>query len=187
MSINTASSQPSIPAVPAPSPWVCALLGIVLILAGILVLGDVMIATLLSAIFIGAMAIVAGAFEIFHAFWTKGWGGFVWQIVLGIVYIAFGLVLTTQPIAGALALTYVFGLLLVASGIVRIVIGLRKAGGTDWIMALSGVFGIAAGVVILFGWPMTGLWVLGFLLGLDLIFHGVAWFVFAWRPAERTA
>jgi len=187
MTTHSASSHPSIPSVPAPSPWVCALLGIVLIAAGILVLGDVMIATLLSAMFIGVMAIIAGAFEIVHAFWTKGWGGFIWQIVLGIVYIAFGLVLTTQPVTAALALTYVFGLLLMASGIVRIFIGLRKNGGTDWIMALSGVFGIAAGVVIISGWPMTGLWVLGFLLGIDLIFHGVAWFINAWQPAARTA
>jgi uncharacterized membrane protein HdeD (DUF308 family) len=185
MTINSPSTP--ITHLSTPSPWVCALLGIVLIAAGILVLGDVMIATLLSAIFIGATAIVAGAFEIVHAFWTKGWGGFAWQIILGVVYVAFGIVLTTQPVTGALALTYVFGLLLVVSGVVRILVGFRKSTGTDWIMLLSGVFGILAGLVILSGWPMTGLWVLGFLLGVDLVFHGIAWFIFAWRPATQAA
>ena len=58
--------------------------GIVFIGAGVLVLGDLAVATLISTIFIGAMAIAAGAFEIVHAFWTKGWGGFLWQILLAL-------------------------------------------------------------------------------------------------------
>lgn len=51
----------------------------------------------------------------------------------------------------------------------------------------SGAFGILAGLVILTGFPMTGLWVLGFVLGVDLISHGIAWLSHAWRPAARTA
>ena len=61
----------------SPPTWVRILLGVVLILAGLFVLGDVTLATLVSTMFIAAMAIVAGAFEIIHAFWTKGWGGFL--------------------------------------------------------------------------------------------------------------
>jgi uncharacterized membrane protein HdeD (DUF308 family) len=34
---------------------------------------------------------------------------------------------------------------------------------------------------------MSGLWVLGVLLGIDLILHGVAWLTFAWRPDVRAA
>jgi uncharacterized membrane protein HdeD (DUF308 family) len=50
------------------------------------------------------------------------------------------------------------------------------------------VFGVIAGLIILSGWPMSGLWFLGLLLGIDLIFHGVAWLALAWRqPAVRTA
>jgi len=41
--------------------------------------------------------------------------------------------------------------------------------------------------VILTGFPMTGLWVLGFLLGVDLISHGIGWLAYAWRPTARTA
>jgi uncharacterized membrane protein HdeD (DUF308 family) len=89
-----------------PRPWVRVLLGLVMILAGLFVLGDIAVASLLSAIFIGAMAIVAGGFEIVHAFWTKGWGGFIWQILLGALYVAFGVMMVSQPVAGALVLTY---------------------------------------------------------------------------------
>ena len=53
------------------------LLGLVLIVGGIFVLGDVALATVISAIVIGVTAIVVGAFEMMHAFWMKGWGGFI--------------------------------------------------------------------------------------------------------------
>jgi uncharacterized membrane protein HdeD (DUF308 family) len=158
-----------------------------MILAGFLVLGDVVLVTVISTIFIGMMAIAAGAFEIIHAFWTKGWGGFVWQVLLGVLYIAFGVVLVSQPVASALILTYVLGLLFLISGFVRIVLGIGHWREAGWIMLLSGTFGVLAGLVILTGFPMTGLWVLGFLLGIDLISHGTAWLIYAWQPARTTA
>ena len=172
---------------PAPPFWICVLLGLVMIGAGILVLGDIMLVTLISTIFIGWVSIIAGAFEIIHAFWTKGWGGFVWQVLLGILYIAFGVVLVGQPVASALILTYVLGLVLLISGFVRILIGISHWREAGWIMLLSGVFGVLAGLVILTGFPMTGLWVLGFLLGVDLISHGIGWLAYAWKPSTRTA
>jgi len=169
----------------APPTWVRVLLGIVLILAGLFVLGNVTLATLVSTLFIAATAIVAGAFEIFHAFWTKGWGGFLWQILPGVLYVAFGVVLLNQPVTGALILTYVLGLVLVMSGFIRLLLRFRYWNDAGWIMLLSGVFGILAGLVILTGFPMTGLWVLGLLLGIDLISHGIAWLTYARLPARR--
>jgi uncharacterized membrane protein HdeD (DUF308 family) len=88
------------------------------------------------------MSIAAGAFEVVHAFWTKGWGGFLWQVLLGILYIAFGAVVVSQPVASALILTYVLGLLLLVSGIVRILLGFSHWKDAGWIMLLSGAFGV---------------------------------------------
>jgi len=164
----------------APPTWVRILLGIVLIAAGIFILGDVTLATLISVKFIAITAIVAGGFEIVHAFWTKGWGAFIWQIVLGALYVAFGLALLSQPVSGALILTFALGLMLFASGVVRVLLSFRHWGEGGWLMLISGIVGVLAGLVVLSGWPVTGLWVLGFLLGIDLIVHGVAWLTFGW-------
>ena len=65
----------------APPVWICALLGIVMIGAGVVALSDVVFATLISVKLIGFTAIAAGAFEIVHAFWTKGWGGSMFPLV----------------------------------------------------------------------------------------------------------
>lgn len=167
--------------------WVSALLGIVFIIAGLIVLGDVVLATVVSAAIIGVVAIVGGIFEIVHAFWTKGWGGFVWQIVLGLLYIALGVMLVRQPVLGALVLTWVLGVILLASGVVRIFVGFGAWSDRGWLLALSGVFGIVAGLIILSGWPGSGLWVIGLLLAIDLIFHGFGWLALAWRPGPRPA
>jgi uncharacterized membrane protein HdeD (DUF308 family) len=167
--------------------WVRVLLGVVFIIAGVIVLGDVVVATIISTILIGLCAIAGGVFEILHAFWTKGWGGFAWQIFLGLLYIVGGIVLVSQPVAGSLVLTYVLGVVLFVSGCVRLYVGMRYWAEAGWLIFLSGIFGILAGLAILIGWPATGLWVIGFLLGIDLIFHGFGWLLLAWRPAVITS
>jgi uncharacterized membrane protein HdeD (DUF308 family) len=166
--------------------WLCLLLGLVFVAAGIFVLGDVVLATIVSAWLIGIAAIVGGVFELIHAFWTKGWGGFVWQIALGLLYIVGGLTLVTAPVSGSMILTWVLGIILVASGIVRLVVGFQRWADAGWLLAISGVFAIAAGLVILVGWPATGLWVLGFLLGVDLLVHGAGWLVTALPTGGRS-
>ena len=94
-------SRSGIEALSPPPLWVCVLLGLVMIGAGVAALGDVVFATVISVKLIGLTAIAAGAFEIVHAFWTRGWGGFLWQTLLGTLYVAFGLVLLTEPASGA--------------------------------------------------------------------------------------
>jgi uncharacterized membrane protein HdeD (DUF308 family) len=170
-----------------PPTWLRVLLGIVLIVGGLFVLGDIGLATLVSTLLIGFTAIVVGAFEIIHAFWTKGWGGFVWHILLGVLYIIFGWMVVRQPVSGALILTFALGLIFLASGIVRIIVAFRHWAEAGWLLLISGIFGILAGLMILSGWPASSIWVLGLLLGIDLILHGVAWLTYAWAPSARTA
>ena len=185
--MTTYDSRSTVKTVGPPSLWVCTLLGIVFIAAGIFALSDVVFATIISVKLIGVTAIVAGAFEIMHAFWTKGWGGLLWQILLGALYLAFGLVLLTQPASGALILTYFLGAVLFASGFIRGVLSFAHWRENGWMMLISGIFGVLAGILILFGFPSISLWALGFLLGVDLISHGLAWLLYALRSVRRAA
>ncbi|MDQ0469438.1 HdeD family acid-resistance protein [Labrys wisconsinensis] len=177
----TASDAGS-PATLVPPTWLRILLGLAFVVAGAFVLADLALATLASTLVIGGAAIAVGLFEIVHAFWSRGWGGFLWQILLGALYTVFGLMMVSQPLFGALVLTYVVGIVFLATGIVRIVIAVRHWRLAGWLMLLSGAFGILAGLVVLTEWPMSGAWVLGLLLGIDLLSHGVAWLTFAWLP-----
>jgi uncharacterized membrane protein HdeD (DUF308 family) len=62
--------------------WILAL-GIVYVIAGLVALGSVVMATVASVLIVGVMMIVAGVAEIINAFQCKGWGRFLVWVLLG--------------------------------------------------------------------------------------------------------
>jgi uncharacterized membrane protein HdeD (DUF308 family) len=159
--------------------WLFALLGIALLIAGAFVLGDIVFASVVSAIFIAWAILIAGVLQIIHAFSARGWKGFMLDVLLGVLYVAGGVILLSNPVAASVKLTLALGIIWIVSGIFRMILAgaLRREGG--WGLLFSGLVSILAGVVILSRWPESGLWVLGLCLGIDLIFHGLAWIVYA--------
>jgi uncharacterized membrane protein HdeD (DUF308 family) len=162
--------------------WTYALLGIALLIGGIIVLGDIVAASLISAIFISWAIAIAGIIQIVHAFSVRHWGGFLFDLLLGVLYIAAGAILLANPAAASIKLTLLLGAVLAASGLVRMVLAMWQH--TGWGFLLSGLVAILAGFLILSRWPSSGLWVLGLFLGIDLIVHGSAWIAYAF--AVRT-
>ena len=167
--------------------WSSLLLGVVLILAGIFVLGDVVLATIISTLLIGVTVIIAGLFEVLCAIWAGDWRRSLWHTLLGLLYAVFGLALVNQPVTGSLVLTWLIGLILLASGFARIFLGICQSSSGKWTIVCSGLFGALAGFLILFGWPTTGLWAIGALLGIDLILHGLGWIIVGWKPDARAS
>lgn len=164
--------------------WWFSLLGIVLIAGGMFMLGDIVAATVVSTIFIGAAFLVIGAFQIIKAFNTREWSGTLLNVVLGVLYVFAGIVLWANPLAAAVSLTLVIAALLVASGAVRLWLAYKHWHAMGGMLTLSGIIAILAGLAIFAGWPASGLWVLGLLLAIDVLFQGFAWllFGFAIRP-----
>ncbi len=159
--------------------WIVALVGVALVAVSLVMFGHLMAATIVSTLLIGALLIVAGVFQVAHAFAERAWGGFALSLLVGLLYLATGVTLYMNPVAGSLALTLLFAAFLLASGVVRIVLAIRFWHVWGWLLFLSGAVGILAGLVIMTGFPMTGLWVLGFVLAVDLFIHGLWWLGFA--------
>lgn len=159
--------------------WLYLLLGIVLLIAGAFVLGDVVLASVVSAIFIGWAVALAGVLEIIHAFSARGWKGFLLDLLLGVLYIAGGAMLLSNPVAASVSLTLVIGAIWIVSGMFRMVLAgaVWREGG--WAIFLSGIVAVLAGAIILARWPASGLWVLGLLLGIDLLVNGIAWIAYS--------
>jgi len=170
------STAPAVNGEPSPkSWWLYLLLGIALIIAGAFVLGDVALASVISAIFIAWALVIVGIFQIFHAFSAFGWKGFLLDLLLGALYIAGGVILLTNPLAATIKLTFLLGIVWIVSGLFRVILAGALWGEGGWALLISGLIGALAGGVILSEWPASGLWVLGLCLGIDLIFHGFAW------------
>lgn len=107
-------------------PWIWSLLiGIVGILAGILVLRHPLLAALtvptVIVIVLGVQGLVMGLLEIIGGFTGGGIGSFV----VGVLYVLVGLLLLASPIAAALAVPLVFGVLLLVQGAALVVLAFR--------------------------------------------------------------
>jgi uncharacterized membrane protein HdeD (DUF308 family) len=152
--------------------WFVAL-GVVMIVAGVIALLNLMLATQVSVLYVGALMLVGGIFQIVHAFGVKSWGRFLWWLISGIVYAAAGVVAFLNPFLTATVLTLILAAALVGAGVLRIFVGLehRSEPNWGWIVA-AGVVTALAGLIIALGWPVNSLFVLGMFLGFDLIFQG---------------
>jgi uncharacterized membrane protein HdeD (DUF308 family) len=107
-------------------PWIWSLLiGIVGILAGIVVLRHPLLATIMVptviVIVLGIEGLVMGVLEIIASITGGGIGSFV----MGVLYVLVGLLLLASPVAAALAVPLVFGVLLLIQGVALIVLAFR--------------------------------------------------------------
>jgi uncharacterized membrane protein HdeD (DUF308 family) len=158
--------------------WFVAL-GVALLLLGVFALGDVAAVTLISTMFIGVMLLVGGVFQMIHAFLVKTWSGFLMNILGGIVYAVGGLLIMGEPVQGAVVITLFLIAALVIGGILRIVIALRhREMGGWWLMVLSGLISFVIGVLLYTSLLWSGLWVLGTLIGVELVVQGMTWLMF---------
>jgi uncharacterized membrane protein HdeD (DUF308 family) len=155
--------------------WIVAL-GVVYVIAGIIALGSVVMATVAAIFVVGIMMIIAGVFEVISAFQVRTWGRFFFWLILGILYIIAGFIAFESPLLTAVWLTLFLGAALVASGVVRIFLGFNMKGGTPWgWVVASGIVTLLLGVIILAHWPNSGFYALGIILGVDLVFAGASW------------
>jgi uncharacterized membrane protein HdeD (DUF308 family) len=165
--------------------WLYLILGILLLLGGVIVLGDVVLASVISAIFIAWVIIISGIIQVVHAFSVRDWKYFILDLLLGVLYVVAGLILLSNPVAASVTLTLALGVILILSGIFRLV--LAGAVRQDaWGILFSGIVALLVGIVILARWPASGLWVLGLLLGIDLIFNGLAWISYSFSVRSKS-
>jgi uncharacterized membrane protein HdeD (DUF308 family) len=155
--------------------WIVAL-GIVYVIAGVIALGSVVPATVVSVFVVGIMMLIAGVAEVIHAFQIKTWGRFLFWLALGVLYVIAGFVAFENPLLTAVWLTLILGAALVASGVMRIFLAFNMQHGSPWIwVVVSGAITLLLGLIILAHWPVSSLYVLGIFLGVDLVFAGASW------------
>jgi uncharacterized membrane protein HdeD (DUF308 family) len=155
--------------------WIVAF-GVISLIAGAVALGSVVMATAYAVYIVGFMMLVAGFAEIIAAFGTRGWGRFLFWLLLGVLYLFAGLVCLQNPFRAATILTLALGIALIATGLLRIFLATQMRHGTPWgWVVLSGILSFLLGLMIVSHWPASSFYVLGIFLGIDLIFIGGTW------------
>lgn len=150
--------------------------GILFIIAGFFSMAFPFLSSLAATLVIGWLLVFVGGVSIVHAFSAGGWRGALWYGLVGVVFLIGGGLLIAAPVAGTFSLTALLASILIIEGIVEIIgaFAMRDRSSWGWVL-VSGIVAFVAGVAIALQLPTSAFWVLGFLVGLNLIFSGVSY------------
>jgi uncharacterized membrane protein HdeD (DUF308 family) len=165
--------------------WCFALLGGLLVLGGLMSLAYPWFTSIGFVVFLGAVLIVSGVSTMIGAFWGGKWSASMVQILVGLLYTVAGFAITDAPLESAALLTLMLASLFIVAGGFRIVSALvEKYPQWGWAL-LNGVITLMLGLIIFRSFkrfpdkPEQVFWVIGLLIGLELLFNGVTWIMLA--------
>jgi uncharacterized membrane protein HdeD (DUF308 family) len=149
--------------------------GVLAILIGCVAILVPAVASVGTAIFIGWILVIAGAFLVAGAFAAQTIGSVVLRLLWAFLTVIVGLWLIVEPHNGTLTLTLVLGLYFLFMGITRIAVAFAARGQQGaGLVGLSGIAGLLIGILVLVEFPSSADWAIGLLVGIDLIFAGWA-------------
>ena len=153
--------------------------GVLLILLGAASLVFSFETTLATVTLNGVFFIVAGAAEVGIGMHAQGWGRFFLWVLGGLLYVTIGVVCILDPVLASTVLTLLLGAGLIAAGVVRAYLGFQLPSSQPrGLVFLAATATFLLGLIIVIHWPLSSTYVLGTLLGVDLLFHGAGWVTF---------
>jgi uncharacterized membrane protein HdeD (DUF308 family) len=158
--------------------WFVAL-GALLLVLGVVASLNLVLATVATIYYVGVLMIVGGIAQLAHAARVRTWGQAALGFASGVLYAVAGALAFLNPLLASSVFTLMIAAALLVSGVLRIVVAIRERPRRGWAWVLAaGILSTLAGLVLVLGWPVNSLWVLGLILAVDLIFQGWAWLAF---------
>jgi uncharacterized membrane protein HdeD (DUF308 family) len=147
--------------------------GVLAILIGCVAILVPAVASVGTAIFIGWILVIAGAFLVAAAFSAHSIGTVVLRLLWAALTVIVGVWLIVEPHNGTLTLTLVLGIYFLFMGLTRIAVAFMARGRQNaGLVGLSGFAGLLIGILVLAKFPSSADWAIGLLVGIDLIFAG---------------
>ena len=152
--------------------WPAAILGGILIGTGVVVLGDVVAASVISVLLVGWILVIGGVLGIVAAFLLIGRGAFWIGMLSGVLALVCGLVFLRNPGTTLLAFSLALGAVLLINGISRLVAAVQSDDARG-ALVLTGLLSLATGIWVFSRWPTSALNVIGILLSVQLVVDGI--------------
>ena len=165
-------------------------LGILFIILGVIGLGRLFALSLAGTLFFGVLIIIGGVAQFIEALKCKGWKSLAYHVLIAVLYVVGGIFVIQNPFAAKLLLTWILAAVLICVGIIRVVMALQmRATGSWFVPLLGGLISIILGGLILVKWPLSGLFVIGLFIAIELITNGWSYIFIALaaRKASKTA
>ncbi len=155
--------------------WWFLALGIGWVVLGTIALSSSLLVSLVAVALFGVLMLIAGIAQVVSAFWSGKWSGAMVQLLVGILYTVVGFMIFDKPGEAAVGLTLLIAGFLIIGGIIRIVLALSEQfSGWGWVL-LNGIVTLLLGILIFKQWPLSGAWVIGLFVGIEMIFNGWYW------------
>ncbi len=151
--------------------WFLAL-GMLLVFVGMAAIGSSFIATMISVKLFGWLLVFGGVVQAANFLWRKKWKGFYIDLISAVLYIVIGVLMVAHPLEWAELLTLFIAVFLTVGGIFRIAACLASQAEHKGWMLIHGIVTLLLGVAIWVQWPLSGLWVIGLFVGIDMLFGG---------------
>jgi len=160
--------------------------GVILVVLGMAAILVPVLASVVIAVFLGWLFAVGGIVGLVATIMGRRAPGFGWALVSALVALAAGLALIGWPVAGAVSVTFVLTVFLIADGILMIAFGLdhRRSMSAQWgWLVVNGVVDLVLAGLIVWALPGSAVWALGLIVGIDLLFGG--WSLIAMALSAR--
>jgi len=158
-------------------------LGLAMTALGVAAIAFPVFSTLVAALLVGWTFLISGGLTFLGSFSIHGTGPFFGALLLGLLSIAAGVFLLFNPLAGAVGLTLLVGVIFVFQGAFELFFAFEMRPLPGWIgMLISGLASVFLAVLIAAGWPAISAITLGILLGVNFLSTGIGYML-----ASRTA
>jgi uncharacterized membrane protein HdeD (DUF308 family) len=159
--------------------------GVLLIVFGVVAVGSPFLAAVAVNAVVAWLIVLAGVVHLMLAFGAHGAGSMIWKLLVGVAYLCFGAYLIMHPVLGVASLTLVLASLFLIEGILDIVLffKMRPMQGSTWVL-LDGIITLFLGLMIYAQWPSSSAWAIGTLVGISMIFSGVARVMMSWAVRQ---
>jgi len=159
--------------------------GIVLLFLGIVAIVRSFITTVASMMFFGWLLMFAGIIEFMYAFMVGKWAGFFLHLLLALWLGIIGALTLFRSVVSAEALTLAMSVFFLVAGLYEFFTSMWVSNLPGWGWgAANGMISAIMGLLLLAQWPVSGLWVVGLFIGIDLIFYSAVWIAMALQLHE---
>ncbi|MFY9683126.1 MAG: DUF308 domain-containing protein [Candidatus Sulfotelmatobacter sp.] len=154
---------------------VSILWGVLLIVFGMVAVGLPFLAAVAINALVAWLIILAGVVHLVLAFRAHGAGSMIWKLLVGVAYLCFGGYVIVHPVLGVASLTLLLAILFLVEGVLDIILffKMRAMQGAGWVL-MDGIVTLLLGGLIYLQWPSSLAWAIGTLVGISMIFSGVA-------------
>jgi uncharacterized membrane protein HdeD (DUF308 family) len=170
---GTAAVSPVPPRMAKRATGLSMFLSIVLIILGILAILLPVEMSLGVVIVVCWLLMIGAVVHVIDAFKGSGTWHMIWQLTVGVIYFATGLYLRFHLGIGVATLTFALIIFFVVQGLADIFIYFRiRNTGSYGSLLFHGIVTLILGLMIWRHWPSGSLWVIGTLVGINLMMTG---------------